>query len=678
MSDLKTERTMCPMNCHPTLCGMLVKTENNKLIEITGDKDNPDSQGFLCIRGKTAHEIIDNPNRILHPCIRTDRNTNNWEQISWDEAVMHISEKLAELEPSEFGIWLGHGDGATNYGTRLGGQLSKRFAYLFGCQWWHPAMICWGLAGLGFGLTGVLNVHTKENMSANSDLIILWGANITSQPNTATHIKKARQRGAKIITIDVRQSEACSLADESVYIKPGTDAALALAMIHIIIRDRLIDEAFIDDCTIGYQALVTHIQSYTPEWAAEETGIDVEKIELISQQYTSTEKAMILVGGSSMHKSKNGWQAARAIACLPALTGKLGKSGAGLGPRHGASCSGQELNLLLPESGNTCTNVISNQMSAMVDAFINDKIKALFLSGTDMLSSFADVNQLKQGLDKVELIVCHDLFSNDTIRECADIVLPATAWLEQLGCKSTNTHLYLMEKILPAPDETKTLSEILQALANKLNINSFFPWDSDEGFIDQILNHESTNNTTIEKLRKEGGIKALNISHVAYPDHSYSTPSKKIEFFSQTAIDVGLPGLPVYEKNEEDESFPLKFRQGRTIKHFHGFYDHGNALPGLKKRMGKPELWLSPTDASSRNISQGDSIRIHNQRGEFMAYAFVTEKISAGTVWMRDGWSGLNNLTSHINAIPDSAVDLFSFSAGQSTFAANVEVERVI
>ena len=141
MPEPRTQRTMCPMNCHPTLCGMLVKTENNKLIEITGDQDNPDSQGFLCVRGKTAYEIIDNPNRLLYPLFRANRNSDNWERISWQQTNEIITSKLKKLHPSEFGIWLGHGDAATNYGTRLGGLLSRRFAHLYGCQWWHPAMI---------------------------------------------------------------------------------------------------------------------------------------------------------------------------------------------------------------------------------------------------------------------------------------------------------------------------------------------------------------------------------------------------------------------------------------------------------------------------------------------------------------------------------------------------------
>lgn len=665
---------MCPMNCHPTLCGMLVKTQNNNLVEITGDPENPDSKGFLCVRGKTAHEIIDNPKRILHPLVRTNRNSNQWEQISWYQANEIISNKIGKLHPSEFGIWLGHGDAATSYGTRLGGLLSRRFAFLYGCQWWHPAMICWGLGGFGFGLTGVLNVHTKEDMSANSDLIILWGANTTSQPNTATHLVKAKRRGAKIIAIDIRQSEACALADESIYIKPGTDAALALAVMHALIRDNLIDKSFIDKHTIGFQELNKHIQQFSPEWCAKETGIYVKQIESLAQQYASTEKAMILVGGSSMHKSKNGWQAPRAIACLPALTGKLGKPGSGLGPRHGASTTGQELNSILPESGNSCSSVIPNQMHAMINSFIDGKVKALLLSGTDMISSFADVNRLKMGLDKMELIVCHDLFQNDTIREYADLVLPATAWLEQLGCKSTNTHLYLMEKILSAPGETKTLSQILQAFADKLNIDGFYPWESDEGFINEIINHPSTHHATVKQLRKEGGMRELDISHVAHHEHNYSTPSGKIEFYSQSALDTGLPALPIYESPIKD-AYPLTFRQGRTMKHFHGFYDHGNALPGLKKIIGKPELWLSHEDAKARSIKQGDEICIYNQRGKFNAYALVTNKIKEGTVWMRDGWSNMNKLTSSDKSIPDEAVDLFHFSAGQCAFDVNVEVK---
>ena len=656
---------------------MRVTVKGDELLKVEGDPDNPDSRGFLCVRGRASREIIGNPQRLLHPLIRSRRGADEWRQVGWGEALNRMTEKLRVTEPAQFGIWLGHGDAATNYGTRIGGLLSRRFAHLYGSQWWHPAMICWGIGGFGLGLTGVLEVNTKEDMAAHSDLMILWGANIASQPNTAPHIKAARARGARVVTIDVRDSEATARADQVIRIKPGTDAALALSMMHVIVNEELVDLNFVEHHTVGFDALQRHVQTHSPAWAAAETGIDAEVITNLARSYARTRRAMIVLGGSSMYKGANGWQSARAVACLPALTGKLGIRGGGLGPRHGATAHGQALNTILPEQGNACDAVIPNQMSAMTDAFCAGKIKVLLLSGTDMLSSFADAGRLARGLANVDLIVCHDLFSNDTIRECADIVLPGTAWLEQLGCKMTNTHLYLMDQVLPAPGETHSLSQLLRDLSVRLGVEDFFPWESDEGLIDAVINHPATDHATVSAMRAEDGLRAIRISHHAYPDHRYPTPSGKVEFSSDQALELGLPALPVYESGVDDSAYPLRFRQGRTLTHFHGFYDHGQALPTLRKRGGKPTLWLSPDDAAGRGIADRAAIRIYNERGTFTAYAHVTNKMQSGAVWMRDGWTGINRLTSGAACLPDAAVDLFAFSAGQAAFDASVEVEAI-
>jgi anaerobic selenocysteine-containing dehydrogenase len=656
---------------------MQVKVAGERLLDVAGDPDNPDSRGFLCLRGRAAREIIGNSQRILRPLIRRQRGSQDWREIGWDEAMSLIADKLGAVDPAEFGIWLGHGDAATNYGTRVGGLLSRRFAHLYGCQWWHPAMICWGLGGFGLGLTGVLNVNTKEDMAANARLIILWGANIASQPNTSPHLKAARARGARVVTIDIRDSEATARADQTIRIKPGSDAALALAMMQVIIAEGLVDRAFVEQHTVGYDALCEHLPACTPDWASEHTGIDPDTIRAVAREYATTDPAMIVLGGSSMHKSSNGWQAPRAVACLPALTGNLGKPGAGFGPRHGASAHGQALNSVLPEQGNRCARIIPNQMAAMADAFASGKVKALLLSGTNMLSSFADAGALGESLSEVDLVVCHDLFSNETIRQHADIVLPGTAWLEQLGSKMTNTHLYFMEQALTPPGDTHNLSGLLRDLAQRLDVAGFFPWDTDEGLLDAVLDHPATGNATVAKMRATGGIRALRISHHAYRDHRYDTPSGKVEFYSQRAADHGLAPLPVYEPIDNSAGYPLQFRQGRTLTHFHAFYDNGQALPSLKKRNATAWLWLSPADADARGIRHEAAVRIFNQRGEFTARAHVTHKIQNGTVWMRDGWAGINRLTSGAPVIPDTAVDTFPFSAGQAAFDALVEVEPI-
>jgi len=666
-------RTMCPMSCHPTLCGMLVEVEDGRLVGVRGDQDNPDSQGFLCVRGQASREIIGNPARLLHPLIRHRRTEDAWRQATWDEALDLIVARMQAVGRQAVGIWSGHGNAATNYGTRIGGVLMRRFAHLYGCQQWNPTMICWGLGAFGLGLTGVLETNTKEDMGQHAKLIVLWGANLASQPNTARHLMAAKRRGAYVVTVDVRDTEAAAQSDEVLLVRPGTDAALALAMMQVIIGEELYDRAFVAQHTVGFEALAAHVKNFPPDWAAGITGIPAAQTVALARRYATTRPAMIVLGGSSMHKGSNGWQGGRAVACLPALTGNLGIPGGGLGPRHGSASHGQALANIVPTTARPPGTYIPNQMSQMIDALLDGRVRAMLLLGTNMLSSFADAERLAEGLARTDLVVSHDLFMHDTARRFADVVLPGTAWLEQLGCKMTNTHLYLMEQALEPPGETRSLTWVLRALAERLGLTEFFPWPSEEAMIDALLAHPSTGYATVAALRAEDGMRALNISHIAYPDHRYHTPSGKVEFYSERARQLGLPPLPVYD-DLPGSIYPLTLRQGRTLTHFHGFYDQGRALPTLAKLDPQPRLWISPQDAAARGLQDGTPIRIYNERGEFQAYARVTARIPSGTVWIRDGWEGLNRLTSGAAAIPDAAVDVFGFSAGQSTFDARVEV----
>jgi len=668
-----TIRTMCPMNCHPTLCGMLVDVEDGQLAGVHGDPDNPDSRGFLCIRGQASREIIGNPRRLLLPLLR-DRRGDKWRSASWDEALDLIAARVRVAGREAVGTWVGHGLFANNYGTRVGSHLVRRFSNLYGCQWWNPTMICWGLGAFGLGLTGILETNTKEDMGAHAALILLWGANLASQPNTARHLVAARRRGAHVVTIDVRRTEAAAQSDETFVIRPGADAALALGMMHVIVRERLYDAEFVARNTVGFDALTAHVESHSPQWAAGVTGIAAERIAALAQRYAATRPAMLVLGGSSMHKGGNGWQGARAIGCLPALTGNVGVPGGGFGPRHGGATHGQALNNdLLALDRRPFGQYSPSQMPRITEALLDGDVRVLLLFGTDMLSSYADAGSLAEGLSRTDLVVSYDLFMNDTARRFADVVLPATAWLEELGCKSTNTHLYLMPKVLEAAGETKAIGWVLRGLADRLGVADFYPWANDEGPIDAILDHPATGHATVASLRAEGGIRALNVSHVAHPDLMFPTPSGKIELYSERAKALGLPPLPVHEEPVEPRH-PLRFRQGRTLTQFHGFYDHGRALPTLAAADPEPSLWISPDDADGRGVKDGGAVRIYNQRGEMHARARVTDDVPPGTVWMRDGWLGLNTLTDGAAVIPDEAVEVFGFSGGQASFDAAVEV----
>src|SRR2546425_541958 len=431
MSDRRVIRTMCPMNCHPTLCGMLVEVEQGRVVGVTGDRDNPDSQGFLCIRGQASREIIDNPRRLLHLLVRA-RRTDDWRRATWDEALDLIVTKMRAVGREAVGTWSGHGLLANNYGTRIPSELLRRFANLYGCQWWNGTIICWGLGAFGVGLTGVLEVHTKEDMGAHSAFIALWGANLASQPNTARHLVAARRRGAHVVAIDVRETEATAQADEVFLVRPGTDAALALAMMHVIIGDKLYDRQFVAGHTVGFDELQAHVAEHSPTWAARVTGIPAERIAALARRYATTRPAMIVLGGSSMHKGANGWQGGRAVACLPALTGHLGVPGGGLGPRHGASVHGQALRSIAVRDRRPPGDYVPNQMARMTEALLERRGRAPLLFGADMLSSFADAAEGAEGRAPPALCVRYDPFLNAPARRLARR-LPGSALRHAFG-----------------------------------------------------------------------------------------------------------------------------------------------------------------------------------------------------------------------------------------------------
>lgn len=674
MPEQKTIKTMCPMNCHPTLCGMSVTVEGPDQVRITGDSDNPDSQGFLCMRGNAAHEIVGNPRRLLTPQQRSLRGSTDWTDTTWDLALDQIAAKMTEVGREAVAIWPGHGNAVNDYGFGLKRAQLERFANLYGCQYWNPAMICWGMGGFGLGLTGALETSTKEDMGAHSELIILWGANTVSQANTIKHVEAAKRRGAHIVVIDVRRTEVSALAHEVILVRPGSDAALALAMMQVIVSEGLQDRDFIADHTLGFDALSAHLADKTPDWAATRTGVSADRIANLARRYATTPPAMIVIGGSSLHKGDNSWEAARAISCLPGLTGNFGKPGAGLGPRHGARSHGAGFVDVSAADRRVPGDYVPNQMEAIVEAMESGRIKVLMSLGSNFLSSFPDTARVQAALGKVDLIVAYDIFPNQTTRDVADIVLPGTIWLEEIGAKATNTHVYLSDQALQPREETKSLYALYRGLAERLDIPDVYPWADQVEAMNVVLDHPATDHTTVDQMRANGGRAELLISHVAYPTLEFDTPSGKLEFFSGKAVDLGVSPLP--EASETTAETGLILAQGRTFAHFHSFYDHARALPSLAARETDPQFWIAPADAEDRGIADGDAITVWNAQGSFPARAKVTKRMPPGSVWTRDGWPGFNVLTDGTAVLPDTALSGFPFSVGQSGFGARVEIAK--
>ncbi|HEY0755963.1 MAG TPA: molybdopterin-dependent oxidoreductase [Ktedonobacteraceae bacterium] len=678
MAERRQITTMCPMNCTPTQCGMVVEVEENKLLALKGDQQNPDSRGFLCIRGRASQEIFENPKRLLSPLRRVgERGEDQWEQCSWDEAYAQIVGAIKGSSPERVGLWRGHGAGTTG---PTGNTLISRLGMLGGFQHWSSSIVCWAMGGYGLGLTGTLKTSTKEDMAAHARTILLWGATLASQPDLGPHLVAARKRGAHIIHIDTRRTEASRHADEVFLLAPGSDAALALALAHVIILEELYDQEFVASSTLGFAQFAAHVRQYTPEWAATVTGLEPERIRDLARLYARQTPAVIVLGGSSMFKHQHGWEPSRAIACLPALTGQLGRAGGGMGQRHGGSPDGigyadvlADISEKMPQAA-----VIPSHMASITEALTAGQLDVLLLFGTNMLSSFADANELARGLARVGLIVSYDLFMNETARRYADLVLPATAWLEDLGLKQTATHIYLMEQALAPEGACRSLVTILRQLAEQLALANFFPWQDTEDYVNALLAAQTTASgepLTVAELRVQGGYWQKNgLSHIAYQDRSFQTPSGKVEFWSERARQAGLSPLPSYT-TPAPAAYPLRFCQGRTLTAFHSFFDEGQALPTLARANTGPQLWIHPQDARERQIAHDAPIVIANQRGQFAARAYITGDVLPGVVWMRDGWSGINRVTSGAAIVPVAANKIVpGVPGGQAAYDAWVEV----
>lgn len=673
---------MCPMNCHPTYCGMKVSKDDQNQITITSNPDHPESKGFLCQRGRNVHEINDHPSRLLVPQRRNNR-SSEWIHTTWETVFGLLADKFKQ--PERIAVWMGHGAVVSD----LNRPLLFHFAHTLGIRVWNPAVVCWAAGAYGLAATGIVETNTKEDVAANSDFILLWGWNPVSQPTTAPFIVEAKKRGAKVIAIDCRLSEAKQIADQMIMINPDSDAALALAMCHVMIRDGYINREFIEKNTIGFEEFTASVQSFTPEWASTITGVSANDIAELARQYALSPASVILMGASSMFKGQNGWYASRAIACLPALTGQVGKPGTGFGPRHRGFVKALDYAAITPHI--PPKNEVSSHMEEIIKTLESGEIDTLFLFGTNLLSSFADAKRVEAALVNVHCIIAHDIVINQTMKKVADIVLPGTTWIEELGIKSTDTYVYLMDQIREPTGEARSISFILSDLASRLDQPDAAPFQTQEEAINMLLKGLGSD-ITVTTLRENGGQWSRKAEPVGHSNLVFHTPSKKIEFVSDLLTTLGLPSLPIpqFDSNDtmkEKEPYPLILRTGRSGTAFHSFYDEGRMLSKVHQREPIAVVWVNTHDANARGIDDGVDVEIYNQKSVFPAKAYVSEAVVKGVLWMRDGWFGINHLTEEKSPIPPHASEGLlpiqmpggrkQIPGGQSSYIAMVNVRPI-
>lgn len=660
----------CPHDC-PDTCAFITTVEEGKAVSIQGDPSHPITQGFLCIKLNHYLEWVYNPRRVLYPHRRVGpKGSGQFERITWQEALELISSRFREIKAR-------YGPEAImpyNYSGTLGvlnfGSMDRRFFHRLGATRLLYT-ICSSAGKEGFIATVGAALGPDPEDIPKARLIILWGTNtITSNPHYWPLIQKARRQGAKLIVIDPLRTRTASLADVHIPIKPGTDGALALGIMHVIIRDNLYNADYVSQFTCGFEALKERVAFYTPEKVAEITGVPAADIEALARLYAGTPYSLIRLN-YGLQRHTNGGMAVRTIACLPGLTGAWLYPGCGaLLTTSGAFQINQEKLQrpdLLPNNPRTINMIHLGKALTELD---DPPVKALFVYNADPANTAPNRELVIKGLMREDLfVVVHDIFFTDTAR-FADVVLPATSQLERLDLHTSYGHYYisLNQPAIEPLGESISNTELFRRLARAMGFEEECFSDSDEELVDQALEGSGI---TREQLEREGWVR-LNLPRPFTPfAEGFPTPSGKLEFYSHRLEKMGLDPLPYYEPLPASP-YPLIFI---TPSAHHFLNSSFGAVDSLRAKEGRPELIIHPEDAEKRDISDGNLVRVWNERGECYLWARVSYETIPGVVVSPSVWwgsfspkgTGVNSTT------PDLEADL---GRGATFYSNYVEVEK--
>ncbi|MFZ9120709.1 MAG: molybdopterin-containing oxidoreductase family protein, partial [Methylophilaceae bacterium] len=664
----------CPHDC-PDTCSMVFHVQDKKLIKVQGNPDHPMTRGGLCVKLNDYEKRHYHPDRLLYPMKRVGpKGEKQFERITWDEAFDTIVSKWTQII-NEHGAeaimpnsYLGnqglvHGlNGGDAFFARLGATVTERtFCGEGSCTAWLLTI------GPTAGVDPESFIHSK--------FIIVWACNSVSTNLHHWHIiKEAQKNGSKVVVIDSYASRTAKEADWHICPKPGTDGALAMAMMHVIIEEGLVDQDYVDNYTVGYPELAELAKQRTPEWAAEITGIPAADIRKLAREYATTQPSAIRIG-VALEKSYGGSQAIRAVTALPALTGAWRHVGGGILQfpvwehpyKFDVICRPD----LIPKG----TQVVNNLQLGRVltgEQKLKVPIKSMMCWNTNPVTQATESEKILEGLKREDLfLVSAEHFISDTAA-FADILLPASMGAEQEDIILSWGHLYLTynEKCIDSPGECLPNNEIFRQLAKRLGFEEDnFKWNDTECLENYIdWNAPACEGIDLNYLKKHGYAR-LNVgtkdNRAPHKQGNFPTPSGKCEFrvvgaknfvagpFRQMYEDFqpgeDIPELPDYvpsrETHEANPELAKKYPLNILAPKSHGFINSSYAnIENKLKGQGEQFVLINPKDAKDRGISEGQKVKVFNDRGSFEAAAKVSTDVNPGIVVATLGyWRQLNN-----------------------------------
>jgi anaerobic selenocysteine-containing dehydrogenase len=634
---MKVVRAVCPHDC-PDTCAMLVEVDDNgRAVRVKGDPSNPFTHGGLCVKVAHYEKRTYHQDRVLYPMRRVgQKGEGKFARISWDEALDTIALKLKSIAAHDPQSILPYSYAGT-MGLLQGSSMDRRFFHRLGASLLDRT-ICSTAGMFGTRYTVGASVGTNPETVDQAKYILIWGSNIiTSNIHLWRYILKARSRGAKIVTIDPLRTKTGEQSDEHIPITPGTDGALALGMMHIIVRDGLQDRDYIDRYTIGFDQLKPRLEEYPPSRVSQITGIPQDTIERLTLEYAVNSPAFIRLN-YGLQRHAGGGMAVRNIFCLPALMGSWRYPGGGAVLSTSGFFKYDNAALERPDliRGNPRTINMSQLGEALTNAV--PPVRAVVVYNSNPAAVAPNQQRVLAGFKRQDLFtVVLEHFQTDTA-DYADILLPATTQLEHRDLHRAYGHTYSM---LNAPaieplGESKPNTEIFRLLATRMGYDEPAFKDSDEDLIRQAL--RGMNGVTVEGLEEKGWM-PIGVGDAPFAEGGFPTPSGKCEFYSERLID--LDPLPTYipprENRLSNPSLAKLFPLALISPPAHHFLNSTFVNLFANKEI-EPVLEIHPIDAVSRKIRDASLVEIFNGRGSFLAKAVLTDRTRPGVVSAPSVW----------------------------------------
>jgi len=674
-------RSTCPLDC-PDACAMLVTVENGRATRLRGDPAHPVTRGFLCAKVVRYLDRQYSPQRLLYPMKRAGaKGEGRFTRISWDEALDIAAGRLDDIS-REFGpeAILPYSYAGT-MGYLNNASMDRRFFHRLGASRLDRT-ICSSAGAAGLMRSLGVRYGTEPEQFRQSRLILAWGANIMG---TNVHlwpfIQEARRNGARFYTIDPVKNKTGRLADRHYFVRPGSDLALALGLMHVIIAENLHDAAYVADYTEGFDDLRDRVRDYPPERVAAITGLEADEIAGLAREYATTRPAVIRLN-YGVSRTDRGGTAVQAIALLPALVGSWREAGGGLQMTTSGAFALDRAALEMPELqqrsplGREARLVNMSTLGTALNDLVDPPVKALVVYNSNPAAVAPNQNRVLNGLRREDLFtIVLEQMPTDTA-DHADLLLPVTTFLEHTDLYFAYGHYYLQlaRPVVAPAGECKPNVEIFRLIARRMGFEEPCFRESEDDMMRAALasGHEFLSGIHLERLEQERSIR-LNVSRPDEPflpfAHGFGTPSGKCDFRA-----ADLVFTPPAESRAGDPDlrrrYPLELIPAKNDNSMNSTFGHRGETDRETSR-----VWMNSADAAPRGIADGDRVRLFNDRGSCLLEASVNGAVAPGVIAAPSTrWGKRSADRRNVNVLTSER--LTDIGAGATFFSCLVEVEK--